>query len=710
MPSDNLEQFVADCLSVLDEKRGDLICRRYGLQGLPEESLESIGSNAADPMTREGVRQRQLSVLKVLARTFSQRATQLVAKNVDLVWCQATAGSMLTKAAHLQAPMPPSYLLAWHVTTGQIRKSEEWLQLNAWNYDGCWVDNRVQGFEEDVQRIKVAAEHLVTEMDKPWPIHTVSAQLDCTPQLLLPLLTAAFPKRAWNTYQGYVFSGSKTARPRRAADLHAVMKHEVQASVSDLRTLCQTYRAFVPKDSCSARDLLIVARQNRHLFLEVGSGYLSAIGTAPAHREVGEQSKTSETTGMSVPLPDELDDDSTVAAKIAQLLVREGPLRLGTILQKFDLPKGTITGTIGQDYRFVRVLPGIYAFDTQVTSIDVERHSESLFNEDEVLRIYIRARGAGEPFDLFPLWSWNFEYQLALWASRHASPQLPALLQVIRPDEWPAPLAIKADWNRQRAAATASTVGTAPNFQLGRKMPEARELLAALLLANDRGQSSVVSCNLVMAADGLDSSVGCSLLMLLVAAGCVNCGPTWLAPHPVGEMARRWSERLSEDLANHGSLDWSSASAQVFLAAARNGLRSGSVRWFSDESLATVVASLEGTITAKPTSLSAPVITIAHPSTSDIHSQPGPQQEATQLVDIAKAIGDEIITTEQLRMKARSNDPEAMYQLAVRTREGNGTPANPTMSKHWLKLAALRGHQSAKQELDIHSLASSPVG
>ena len=713
MPSETLEQFVADCLSTLDEKtHGDLIRRRYGLQGVPEESLEVIGASAdGGRITRAGAHLRQLAALKILARLFSKRAAQLVSGYVDLIWDKATDGAMFKKATHVQVPMPPAYLLAWHVTTGKARKAEEWLELHASSYDACWIDNRIQGFKDDVQRIKAAAEPLVQVMDKPWPVRAVSAQLDCTPERLRPLLTAAFPKHAWNIYQGYVFSGSKTARPRRAADLHAVMKHEVPASVSDLRTLCQTYRAFVPQDPCSERDLLIVARQNKHLFLEVGSGYLSAIGMTSEHRDAQQLSEASDLTAKSESPKDETAGDATVSAKIAQLLTQEGPLRLGTILQKLDLPKGTITGTIGQDFRFVRVLPGTYALDTQVASIDLEGRAESLFNEDEVLRIYIRARGAGEPFELFPLWGWTFEYQLALWAKRHASTQLPALLHVIQPEEWSAPAPVKADWLRQKAAAKTLETGTAPGFKLGKKMPDARELLAALLLANDRRQSSVVSCNLVMAADGLDSSVGCSLLMLLVATGCVDCGPSWLAPHPLGEMAQRWAERLSEDLANHGRLDWSSASAQVFLAAAKSGLRSGRECWFSDDALARVVGSIESTIKGPTASPAALITPIADSSVSDaISVAPAPPLPATAGVDIAKTIADEIVTTEQLRIDARANNPEAMYQLAIRTRDGNGTQPNPTMAKYWLKLAALRGHSRAKLELDASPLATGPTG
>lgn len=711
MSSDNLEQFVADCLSVLDEKRGDLIRRRYGLQGLTEQSLEAIGSDPVDPMTREGVRQRQLSALKKLTQAFSRRAEQLVSTNVDLVWDEASDRAMFKKGAQLQVPMTPAYQLAWHVTTGKVRKSEEWLDLYAWGFDACWIDKRIQGFKEDAQRIQAAAEPLVREMDKPWPAAAVSAQLDCPPERLRPLLTAAFPKLAWNLYQGYVFSGSKTARPRRAADLHAVMKHEVPASVSDFRALRQTYHACVPEDPCTERDLLIVARQNKHLFLEVGSGYLSAIGMASGQRETGSQSeKTGVTTAASVPNPGGIEGDSTVASQIAQLLTQEGPLRLGTILQKLDLSKGTISGTIGQDFRFVRVLPGVYALDTQVASIDLERHAESLFNEEEVLRIYIRARGAGEPFDLFPLWSWKFEYHLARWAERHESPQLPALLRVIQPEEWPAPAEIKSDWLRRRASGTSQDTGTTPGFKLGKKMPDARELLAALLLANDRRQSSVVSCNLVMAADGLDSSVGCSLLMLLAATGCVDCGPSWLAPHPVGEMAHRWAERLSEDLANHGSLDWSSASAQVFLAAARNGLGSDSGRWFNDDTLATVIESLERSIKVKATTPEVPVAAMADTFKDDDNRfEPATRANATEANDTAKKLADEIVTTEQLRIEARANDAEAMYQLAIRTREGNGTQANPTMAKYWLKLAALRGHSRAKLELDTIPLVAGVI-
>lgn len=693
MAIDRLDEFASDCLATLRDDHAELIRRRYGLQGHDEETLESIGSSAPSPITREGVRQRQLTVLKQLSREFSEQASTLVAAHIDLVWEQAIDGVMLNHSRPPTVPMPPAYQLAWHVTTGTIRNPVEWLEQWAVLHGRCWIDRRLEGFGEDVARVGDAAADLLPALRKPWAIRAISAQLDIKGEWLRPLLSAAFPKRQWNVYRGYIFEGKNSRRPRRAANLHALLKHGVDTDVLDLRQIRSLYVQALPNDTCSERDLLIVARDNKHLFLEVGSGYLSAIGIAADSSTFQETPLPEDEEGDTTPAEHEdPEGSSTVAARIAAFLREHGPQRLGSILHGLDMGKGTISGTIGQNAQFVRVLPGVYCLDELVDSIDLVADADQLFNEEEVLRIYVRARCAGEPYDLFPLWGPLFEYQLTLWADRTGSPQLPTLLRIAHPEEWPASDAVIQSWQNRKQQEQEDIVP--PDFSIGKKLPDPRHVLAALKLAIDRQQASVVSCNLVLAADGLDSTVGCSLLMLLVASGCVEPGPSWIAPHPVLAPALIWADRLDEDLANHGKLNWSSPSASAFLAATRDATRSTAATWFDNDALKQVLEKLPGTPFTAAVPATSQVLLVESPPASIPVSTP--MQTETETPKDG-ALPSE--TTDQLRERARAKDPDAMYHLALRTRIGDGTPASPVMAMHWLMLAARYGHLAATQEM-----------
>ena len=700
MSIEDLERFASDCLSALDEKKRDVIRRRYGLEGLPEETLEAIASNPVDGavLTREAVRLRQNSALKVLSRSFSARADDLVSRNVDLLWKLADDGMMFRKK-NLQDPMSGSYLLAWHVTTGTIRKFPEWLKRHAAEYAQCWIDRRISGLEKEVQRIGDAAPDIVRRLDKPWSLHAVAEQLDCSADRLRTLLTAAFPKLHLNTFCGYIFRVSSTARIRRAVMLHELMKHRVETAVTNIRELGTIYRLHTAGDACTDRDLLIVARDNKHLFLEIGSGYLAAVGSSAPDHEAAQTGATEHVSDAITEVGQESDEE-TNATRIANLLLTDGPQRLAAITQKLELIPGTVAGTLGQNFQFVRVLPGVYAVDTQVPSIDLAGCADALFNESEVLRVYIRARYAGEPFDLFPLWGWEFEHQLALWADRQRSVLLPELLWVSEPDQWPAPENVISHWLARKDREARYDIDQQPVPKLGKKLPEARHVLAALLLASDRGLSSVVSCNMIMAADGLDSSAGIPLLMLLVATGAVQSGDTWQSPHRCTGLADRWSARLGEDLANHGKLDWSSASAAAYLAAAR--ARPGAeATWLDAEMLDALVTRLQPARSGSH----APALAPQREKAPQIPTLAPSRTPAESALD--KDVAAEIVTTEQLRIAAHDRDPDATYQLALRTRIGNGTPENPIMANYWLRRAAELGHPAACVE--VQKLPPVPV-
>lgn len=712
MPLQDLEAFASDCLAALDEKRRDVIRRRYGLNCDPE-TLNAIGKSRN--VCRAYIEQLQKGSLQKLSDLYRDRAERLVSDNLKLAWERTRYGMMLAKKKPLQDPMSGAYLLAWHVTTGKVRKLNDWLESYAFEYEACWIDRRIDGVDDEVRRLREAAGPLVKALAKPWAVNAIAEQLDCPQDRLFPLLTAAFPKQRWIEYSGYIFHGSNTRRPRRAAMLHAVLKLRMDSAVTPIRTAGEAYRTWIPTDPCNERDLLIVARENEHLFLEVGSANLAAIGRAPAELPTIEAAPSSEgdSTDAESLEPQLSGPESNNATLIANLLRREGPLRLSAIMESLDIPKGTVSGTIGQNYQFVRVLPGTYALDEQVATINLaeQTQAEALFNESEVLRIYIRARFAGEPFDLFPLWGWEFEYQLALWAERHRSDLLPALLAVAHPQHWPAPGSIIDSWLQKKGLEAKYETGPLPKLpwkDATRKSLDARHVLAALLLGKDRGHLSVVSCSMVMGADGLDSSVGSLLLMLLVATGCVATGSTWQSAHQCTELAERWSARLGEDLANHGQLDWSSASARAFLAAAREWGGDDSA-WFGSNDLAKLLARLD-TAASAPSSKAE---ILSEPTTHPSAPTSEPLQVAPPESGGHAAFEANIVTTEQLRERAKNKDPEAMYLLSQRTRIGDGTPTNLTMAIYWLRRAALLGHSAAQgevQTLPTVPLPPSPAG
>jgi RNA polymerase nonessential primary-like sigma factor len=72
---DDLQNKMQNMLDALPEKQNEIICRRFGLLGHDRQTLEEVGN--AVGLTRERVRQIQMSALKSLHRAFVQEGISL---------------------------------------------------------------------------------------------------------------------------------------------------------------------------------------------------------------------------------------------------------------------------------------------------------------------------------------------------------------------------------------------------------------------------------------------------------------------------------------------------------------------------------------------------------------------------------------------------------------------------------------------------------
>lgn len=68
---EHFHQHLDECLSELNDKQRDVLCRRFGLMGYERETLEEVG--AAIGLTRERVRQIQMNALKSLREIMKKR-------------------------------------------------------------------------------------------------------------------------------------------------------------------------------------------------------------------------------------------------------------------------------------------------------------------------------------------------------------------------------------------------------------------------------------------------------------------------------------------------------------------------------------------------------------------------------------------------------------------------------------------------------------
>lgn len=74
LANEYMQQSLEECLNELNEKQREVLCRRFGLAGYERQTLEEVGK--AVGLTRERVRQIQMSALKTLREIMTKRGLE----------------------------------------------------------------------------------------------------------------------------------------------------------------------------------------------------------------------------------------------------------------------------------------------------------------------------------------------------------------------------------------------------------------------------------------------------------------------------------------------------------------------------------------------------------------------------------------------------------------------------------------------------------
>lgn len=546
----SLADFVGWLLGTLPPRAAQVLSRRFGIDGRAPETLADIGQDLG--VTRERIRQIEAKGLRAL-RDLCQRYPPTVLLN------EAAGAGWRTLAGERWYLTDAEAQAALRVLDGGLLlileaagiPAADWLARIASSLGTGWMaPDRDQG------RILAVAESLAGDSRSDLLPRALSefgagaghadADVEAAAVVLLGLHVEA----------GYMFAKRPLARLRRAAGLHALLVRRARAT--PLLKLLSAYRAAVPDDPCSYRDALVVMEAASHLFIEVADDVWVALGPGGS-LPTGGRAATDRAR--------EQDDEHTVIGALERELARTGPTRLGTLLERSVdvLPTGRSTHSIGPTLltnrgRFARPLPGVYALPDQVLSTAETLHAEHIdyLLEPHQARLYALGRRAGEPWGSFPLWTPAAEYRLCRWARANAKPELfRTLLAVASPDAWPVDETEKAAWRELAAQQGRFELAFATRVTVP-VLPPLDRVLAACLHLVEAGQIGWMTCNRILGLR-LDSQTSTSLLSVVVGSRIVEEPAGWIAwqrPHRAGPALAAWTERLSRELGQEGSLRW----------------------------------------------------------------------------------------------------------------------------------------------------------
>ena len=560
-----LDQLMSWGMQELPDRELDIILRRYGFGDQNGETLEQISVDYG--LTRERIRQLEVKALKRLRTKLTRTPLpELVDKASEHFWNERGVPFIVMEpndSNQLRREIDPNLALALDVLKLSVGS---WLERNSTAMANGYLSRTA-----NAKQIRELGRQIQDRLaNQPLPI-SVSEVLGDQYQDLSLVEAAISLETPYVLFESYLLKDRPRARLKRTIRLHALLSAEKRALT--IYQLADLYRERFVGDRCSIRDLTIVMEFSPQLFLEIEEGLWTALGqggvpnvTNQADHEVEEQTDI---------------DAATIAGSIQEALRERGPSLVGDLYRDggLILPEGRSRNSIapilvGRPELFHRILPGVYALPEQVPNCEelIQEPLPFLLNEAQG-RAFAFGRMAGEPFGVFPLWVPAAEYRLCKWARFEATSALfHSLLAIAEIDLWPIESVGKSEWKRlaERYGRFELALSGRPLFQEPR--PELDRLLAASIIALERGAIGWLQINRIMGRR-LDAAGGQSLLALMIALGIVDTPndsevDARLRPHPVSRRAVEIVERMMSELVRTGELDWQSPLGQALAAEA----------------------------------------------------------------------------------------------------------------------------------------------
>ncbi len=583
--------YVDDALAALSEKHRFVLNARYGLDGAEPLTLEQVAKRVF--VTRERVRQVQKAAVKNLSRhPWISAFETLLERDAPEAWAALAEGRDFLPSGDVSGrdlPIAPETALAIDVVHGDIRK---WLAAFAVPSAGGWLAPGSSA--EDRQRIMKRVREAIDAHILPFPASGLAASAGLTDRDFTQALGAVPSVRL---HEGYVHTGFFGSKTRRIARLHRLAVEEGRAVVDVWRLHALDVASDHP-DERSARMVLIQLNENPHLFTPLFDHLWLVLDPSVGWSETDDVLESPSLAPLDPGF-----EEGSLSRWLWNRLAEAGPMRQSDLrdeaLAIFPNVKASSVGPIMQMHPvFLRVAPGV--FDVRQTR---SGGVSSALLTDFQGRAYARARRSGATSRYFSGWTDDFEWKLCEWARQSGGPDVyRSILEISDPSAWPAPAAVKAEWQEQKIRHGRWSLATERRTSLGGSPPDGQDLMAGLAHLVAFGSIGWISADRIM-QNRLGSKGAADLLALAVACGAATSPADWQGPHQATPTAADLLATLSEALRTKGRLEWTEAPLNDLLT--RAATQTEAVTWAQPGEILGLLEAL-----ARPTS--PPKTTAAH--------------------------------------------------------------------------------------------------
>lgn len=561
-------EFIAEAFSSIGESERELVALLYGIGG-PRHTVEQVAKQYRLSVVQ--VEKKAKSVMRRVRHPACARHIRaaLIA-NDERIWSSlGGAAGILNKLSSLPeagARMPGELLFAIECQYGSL---ESWLNDHTRQTTRAWYRSPFP--EDELERLMqdLAADTLPL----PLPFETIASILQCKEQALETAIHLSGRRRL---YSGCVAGIPLGTRGPRALRLHNLFTVKHAGEVVHARQLLAEYRPEFADDACTLQDARASMAAYPHLFLrsfDLGWSSIGILGT------LGPALDGSDDVSFHRWSEDRRSDrNSADYSSIRGILEERGPLTIHQIegLVKSHssaaIPDGGIAAYFSNYEEFVRIAPGIYS----LAAAEVPATSKLLLNVSSCLK-FVQALHAGEPADIYPMWTTAMEAEWCEWAQVRAKHLLGPLLSVVEPSRWSAPDSYKDLWLWKKECVSFYGLEEEPAFPLA-DVP-LLDLLSLVRCARLRGSMNWVLANRAT-GQGLLNGGSASAMALLIGVGAIVPAEHWQRPHSTAPGAGEIIDgMLSAELHRQGFLAWDGPSGRILLDRLAKAIDSGRVSW-----------------------------------------------------------------------------------------------------------------------------------
>ena len=561
-------------LKAMPEPLGEILIRTYGLFDSDRQPLETVAEALALSLDQtEKLRMKGIRKLRDPRQGFFSRRSQEALK--EEIW------QRLSDADHL-------YVMRKNVTqTAMERLSGELALELAMHYgslgdclsriavttDKSWVRPGC-GLDEIKDAIALLA-GLKKRCGLPRPFHTLVTLSEIAPELLAVavFLSTHFVHGAqYGFHAGYVINAPAGARSIRIVRLHCLMRRYWPKEPVGTRQLINVYREHHDDDDLDSSAAFVAMRLAPFLFLNTSYHHWLCIHPEP---EVEDVPTETDMEFGSIFFKAGLEEVSARATVMA-ILREEAPVTDKQLLRALvarsngrynDNHLGNI---YNNECGIIYLAPGVLGLEEMALDLCTQEQTIGKFLNKQDCMCFVAARAAGEPRDLYSLWTSAMEYRWCRWAEDYLSARdFEALLFVSEPEQWPVDKLEQERWSDKKRSLGRYRPSRKRAYSLDQATPSLKHLFRVAVEAKAKGDISWVRVNWITRRRLAVPSRACTILAFLVVLGVLEQVGHWCLRHPVGAKIEAFIDRLNAALYLTGSLQWNSSVGREILETLR---------------------------------------------------------------------------------------------------------------------------------------------